>query len=118
MGEGFNVIVGEVRAHATTVTTVASQVRSVSGGAQDSVGGAFGQIAEFFASAITQACGDLRGGIERAGQTVEQVRSGLSQVADAYQAVDDNHASLFNKAVPSVSGSSVSGSSVSGEGLA
>ena len=31
---------------------------------------------------------------------MDQVQSGLSQVADAYQAVDDNHASLFDKAVP------------------
>jgi len=101
MGEGFNVVVGEVRAHATTVTTIASQVRSASSGAQDSVGGgAFGQIAEFFASAITQACDELRQVTDRASQTVDQVQSGLSQVADSYQAVDDNHASLFDRAVP------------------
>jgi hypothetical protein len=31
---------------------------------------------------------------------VDQVQSGLSQVAEAYQSVDDNHASLFDKAVP------------------
>ena len=102
MGEGFNVVVGEVRAHASTVTTVASQVRSAAAGAQDSVGGgAFGQIGEFFASAITQACNELRQVGDRASQTVDQVQSGLSQIAEAYQAIDDNHASLFNKAVPS-----------------
>ena len=101
MGEGFNVVVGEVRAHATTVTTVASQVRSASSGAQESVGGgAFGQIAEFFASEISQACGELRSVTDAASRTVDQVQSGLSQVADAYQAVDENHASLFDKAVP------------------
>lgn len=101
MGEGFNVVVGEVRAHATVVTTIASQVRSASGGAQESVGGgAFGEIGEFFASAISQACGELASIGELAGQTVEQVQSGLSAVADAYQAVDDNHMALFNKAVP------------------
>jgi methyl-accepting chemotaxis protein len=101
MGEGFNVVVGEVRAHASTVTTVASQVRSAAAGAQDSVGGgAFGQIGEFFASAITQACNELRQVGDRASQTVDQVQSGLSQVAEAYQSVDDNHASLFDKAVP------------------
>ena len=101
MGEGFNVVVGEVRAHATTVTTIASQVRSASGGAQESVGGgAFGEIAEFFASFLSQACGELRSIGELAGQTVEQVQSGLSAVADAYQSVDDNHMALFNKAVP------------------
>jgi methyl-accepting chemotaxis protein len=101
MGEGFNVVVGEVRAHATTVTTVASQVRSASSGAQDSVsGGAFGQIAEFFASAITQACNELRSVTDATSRTVDQVQSGLSQVADAYQRVDDNHAELFGKAVP------------------
>jgi methyl-accepting chemotaxis protein len=101
MGEGFDVVVGEVRAHATTVTDIASQVRSASGGAQESVGGgAFGQIGEFFASAISQACGELQSIGDRASQTVDQVQSGLSQVADAYQAVDDNHATLFDKAVP------------------
>jgi methyl-accepting chemotaxis protein len=101
MGEGFNVVVGEVRAHASTVSTVASQVRSAAAGAQDSVGGgAFGQIGEFFASAITQACNELRQVGDRASQTVDQVQSGLSQVAEAYQSVDDNHASLFDKAVP------------------
>ena len=100
MGEGFNVVVGEVRAHATTVTTIASQVRSASSGVQDSVNGAFGQIGEFFASAISQACGELRSVIDGTSQTVDQVQSGLSQVADAYQAVDENHATLFSKAVP------------------
>ena len=105
MGEGFNVVVGEVRAHATTVTTVASQVRSASSGAQDSVsGGAFGQIAEFFASAITQACGELRSVTDTASRTVDQVQSGLSQVADAYQRVDENHAEIFGKAVPTGGG--------------
>lgn len=101
MGTGFNVSIGEVRAHATTVTTVATMVRSASGNAQDSVGGgAFGQIGQFFAQAITQAADELRAGIDRAGQTVDQVQSGLSQVADSYQAVDERHMTLFNNAVP------------------
>lgn len=101
MGTGFNVSIGEVRAHATTVTTVAAQVRSASSSAQDSVGGgAYGQIGQFFASAITQACDELRQGIDRASQTVDQVESGLTQVADAYQAIDDRHATLFGNAVP------------------
>ena len=105
MGEGFNVVVGEVRAHAETVTSVAEAVRSASSGSQDSVsGGAFGQIAEFFASAVTQACGELRSVTDRASQTVDQVVSGLGQVADAYQAVDERHASLFDKAVPTAEG--------------
>jgi hypothetical protein len=103
MGEGYNVVVGEVRAHAAVVTAIASQVRSASGGARDSVGGgAFGEIAEFFASAITQACDELRQIGAFASQTVDQVQSGLSQVADAYQAIEDNHASLFDRAVPVV----------------
>jgi type IV secretory pathway TrbL component len=101
MGEGFNVVVGEVRLHAETVTTIASSVRSASGSAQESVsGGAFGQIGEFFAAAISQACDELRQVANRASQTVDEVQSGLSQIADSYQAVDDNHASLFNNAVP------------------
>jgi hypothetical protein len=101
MGEGFNVVVGEVRLHAETVTTIASRVRSASGGAQESVGGgAFGQIGEFFAAAIMQACDELRQVADRASQSVDEVQSGLSQIADSYQRVDDAHASLFNRAVP------------------
>jgi hypothetical protein len=101
MGSGFNVSIGEVRAHATTVTTVATMVRSASGNAQDSVGGdAFGQIGQFFAQAISQAADQLREGINRASQTVEQVQSGLDQVADAYEAIDERHMSLFKAAVP------------------
>ena len=87
--------------HAQTVTSVAEAVRSASSTSQDSVaGGAFGQIAEFFASAITQACGELRSVTDRASQTVDQVVSGLGQVADGYEAVDERHASLFDQAVP------------------
>jgi methyl-accepting chemotaxis protein len=101
MGSGFNVSIGEVRAHATTVTTVASMVRSASDNAYDSVGGgAFGQIGQFFAQAITQAADELRQGITRASQTVDEVQSGLSQVADAYQAIDERHMALFQAAVP------------------
>lgn len=81
--------------------SIASAVRSASGGAQESVGGgAFGEIAEFFAQAIVQACGELREVGEFASRTVDQVQSGLSQVADAYAAIEDNHASLFERAVP------------------
>lgn len=103
MGEGFDVVVGEVRVHAETVTSVAEGVRSASSGAQDSVsGGAFGEIAEFFASMVTQACQELRSIGDSASQTVDQVVSGLSQVADAYQTVDDTHASHFTNAVPAM----------------
>lgn len=101
MGSDFNVSVGEVRAHAETVSTVAMTVRTTSSNAQDSVGGgAFGQIGQFFAQAVTQAAAELREGISRAGQTVEQVQSGLSQVADAYQAADEAHTSLFRAFEP------------------
>lgn len=97
MGEGFNVDVSAVRSHAQTVGTIAGQVRTASSRAQESVsGGAFGQIAEFFASAVTGAANEIRGGIEHASQTVNQVESGLNQAADAYQAVDERHAQLFN----------------------
>lgn len=106
MSSDFNVSVGEVRAHAETVTTVASMVRSASANAQDSVGGgAFGQIGEFFAQAITQAAAELREGIDRASQTVEQVQSGLSQVANAYQAADEQHMALFRAVAPELEAS-------------
>ncbi|MFI7676198.1 type VII secretion target [Actinophytocola sp. NPDC049390] len=95
MGD-FNVHVGEVRTHAETVGSVAANVRSVAGAAQDNVsGGAFGQIAEFFASAITSAAGDVRQAMNGASQTVDQVQSGLVQVADDYQATEDHHTHVF-----------------------
>jgi len=99
MGDDFNVNVGEVRSHAQTVGTIADQVRSSGSGAQDSVsGGAFGQIAEFFASAITGAANEIRGGISHAGGTVNQVQDGLSQAADGYQATEDQHVRAFKLA--------------------
>jgi methyl-accepting chemotaxis protein len=71
-------------------------------------GGAFGQIGEFFAAAISQACEELRQVANRASQSVDEVQSGLSQIAESYQRVDDAHASLFNRSVPAP-GSSVEG---------
>ena len=95
MGD-FNVSVGEVREHAQTVGSIAANVRSVAGSAQDSVsGGAFGQIAEFFASAITGAAGEVRQAMNGASQTVDQVSSGLTLVADDYQATEDQHTKVF-----------------------
>lgn len=95
MGD-FNVNVDEVRAHAQTVGNIAQTVRSVAGGAQDSVsGGAFGQIAEFFASAITGAADLVRQTMNDAGQTVDQVQTGLNQAADGYQMTEDKHVQVF-----------------------
>lgn len=96
MGEGFNVSVDEVRSHAQTVGNIAANVQSAAGSASDSVsGGAFGQIAEFFASAITSAADVVRQSMTDAGQTVGQVQTGLNQVADNYQAIEDEHVRVF-----------------------
>lgn len=96
MGDDFNVNVGEVRAHAQTVGSIAANVRSVASGATDSVsGGAFGEIAEFFASAITGAAGVVRQSMNDAGQTVDQVQTGLNHVADGYQSTEDRHVQVF-----------------------
>lgn len=96
MGTGFNVNTSEIRGHAETVGGIAGEVRSASGSAQDSVsGGAFGQIGEFFASAITGAADELRSGINTAGQTVEQVQQGLTTVVNDYQSIDDQRGQVF-----------------------
>lgn len=96
MGDDFNVNVGEVRAHAQTVGSIAATVRSVADGAQDSVsGGAFGEIAEFFASAITGAADVVRQSLNNASQTVDQVQTGLGQAADGYQTTEDHHVQVF-----------------------
>lgn len=96
MGTGFNVNTSEIRGHAETVSAIAGEVRAASGSARDSVsGGAFGQIGEFFASAITGAAAELRSGITTAGQTVEQVQQGLTTVVDDYQSIDDQRGQVF-----------------------
>lgn len=96
MGDDFNVNVGEVRSHAQTVGSIAANVRSVAGGATDSVsGGAFGEIAEFFASAITGAADAVRQSMNDASQTVDQVQTGLSLAADGYQTTEDRHVQVF-----------------------
>lgn len=96
MGDDFNVSIGEVRAHAQTVAGIAATVRSVASSAQDSVsGGAFGQIAEFFASAITGAADVVRQSMNNAGEAVNQVQSGLNEAADGYQATEDHHVQVF-----------------------
>lgn len=96
MGEGYNVSIDEVRSHAETVGGIAADVRSVAGGAQDSVsGGAFGEIAEFFASAITGAADVVRQTMNGASQNVDQVQSGLSLAADGYQALEERHVQVF-----------------------
>jgi uncharacterized protein YukE len=58
-------------------------------------GGAFGQIAEFFASAITGAANEVRQGMTGASQTVDQVQTGLNHVADGYQLMEDRHVQVF-----------------------
>lgn len=99
MGVDFNVNVGEVRTHAQTVGNIAENVRSVAGGASDSVsGGAFGQIAEFFASAITGAADVVRQSMNNAGQAVDQVQTGLKETADGYELVEDRHVQVFSTA--------------------
>jgi phage-related protein len=96
MGDDFNVHVGEVRSHAQTVGSIAANVRSVAGSATDSVsGGAFGEIAEFFASAITGAADAVRQSVNNASQTVDQVQTGLNLVADGYQATEERHVQVF-----------------------
>jgi hypothetical protein len=96
MGDDFNVNVDQVRAHAQAVGEIAATVRSVAGSAQDSVsGGAFGEIAEFFASAITGAADIVRQTMDGASQTVDQVQTGLKLAADGYQMTEDEHVRAF-----------------------
>lgn len=95
-GDDFTVNLVEVRAHASAVATIAAQVNSISRVTREAMGGGtYGMVGEFFASAITQACGDVRGTIAGAGHAVHDVRSGLGLAADAYQQTDDLHASLL-----------------------
>lgn len=96
MGDGFDINVGEVRAHCSTVATLSSQVNSAGGPAQASVhDNAYGVIGQFFAAAIMLASDDARDGILRAARSLTDVHSGLTAVVDAYQQVDQARADVF-----------------------
>lgn len=95
-GDGFTVDPGEVRAHASAVANIATQVNSISRTTKEAMnGGTYGMVGEFFASAIMQSCGDVRDRIADASRAVGDVRTGLGSSADAYQQVDDLHATLL-----------------------
>jgi hypothetical protein len=97
MGSGFNVDVAEVRAHASTVATLSSQVNAATRTAAASVtDNAYGLIGQFFAAAIMAASDQVREGILRAAQSMREVQAGLEAVADLYQQVDETRARLFS----------------------
>lgn len=97
MGDSFSVNVAEVRSHATTVGTLAGQVREATTAAQTSVSGdAYGLIGQFFASAIIEACGTGQEGFAKAAQTVDQMRDGLNATAELYQGIDQSNATGLN----------------------
>ena len=94
--DGFNVDVGEVRAHSSTVATISSQVNSACQTAQASVhDNAYGVIGQFFAAAIMLAGDQVRDGILKAAKSFLDVKHGLDAVADAYHKVDQAHAELL-----------------------
>ena len=96
MSEGFNVNVGEVRQHASTVATISSQVNQACNLAQDSLhGNAYGMVGAFFAGAMMLAGGQVRDGLMRGAQSFMDVSKGLKAVADLYQQVDQARAELF-----------------------
>lgn len=96
MGEAFDVNVGEVRVHSSTVATLSTQVQSACGAAQASVhGNAYGMIGQFFAAALMLAGDQARDGILTAARSFMDVRAGLNAVADLYQQVDETHAELM-----------------------
>jgi hypothetical protein len=94
--DGFNVDVGEVRAHSSTVATISSQVNSACQTAQASVhDNAYGVIGQFFAAAIMLAGDQVRDGSLKAAKSFSDVKSGLDAVANAYQQVDQARAELM-----------------------
>lgn len=94
--ESFDVNVGEVRVHSSTVATLSSQVTSACQTAQASVhDNAYGMIGQFFAAAIMLASDQVRDGILKAAKSFLDVQAGLAAVADLYQQVDEAHAELM-----------------------
>jgi hypothetical protein len=96
MVDGFNVNVGEVQVHSTTVATLSSQVNSACSTAQGSMhGNAYGAIGAFFAAALMMASGQVRDGILSAAKSFTDVQHGLKAVADLYREVDQRNAELM-----------------------
>jgi excreted virulence factor EspC (type VII ESX diderm) len=94
--DGFNVNVGEVRDHSSTVATLSSQVNSACQTASASVhGNAYGMIGQFFAAALMLAGDQVRDGILKAAKSFMDVQTGLTAVADLYHQVDQAHAELM-----------------------
>lgn len=94
--DGFNVNVGEVRVHSSTVATISSQVNSACQTAQASVhDNAYGVIGQFFAAAIMLASDQVRDGFLKAAKSFLDVKSGLDAVANTYQQVDEARAELM-----------------------
>lgn len=99
MGDGFEVDVDGLRAHAAAVGGIAGQVGSAGSAAQTTVdGGSFGAIAEFFAQAVLSATGQVRDAIGTSAQTVQDVQAGLTATANLYQQIEDLHAGVFRVA--------------------
>ncbi|GAA2974343.1 type VII secretion target [Actinokineospora diospyrosa] len=93
---GFDINLGEVRAHADTVASISTEVNSALRIAQATVGGnAYGAIGAFFASAIALASDDVREAITKTAKAYMDVQDGLRAVAADYQEIDDAHARVF-----------------------
>lgn len=94
--DGFNVNVGEVRVHSSTVATLSSQVSSACQTASASPhDNAYGVIGQFFAAALMLASDQVRDGILGAARSFLDVKAGLDAVADAYHQVDQARAELM-----------------------
>ncbi len=95
MGDKFDVDVGEVRAHAATVGSVSEQVNAAQATHPAVAEGAFGEVAAFFATAVTSAGEEIRDVIAASARSVSNVQGGLDATADLYEQIDDRHAQLL-----------------------
>jgi hypothetical protein len=96
MGDAFEINVGDLRQHASTVATISSEVNMACQLAQAALqGNAYGVIGQFLALALMQAGGDVRDVILKAVKSFTDVQSGLKAVADLYEQVDKAHADIL-----------------------
>src|SRR2546430_13206253 len=97
MADGFNINLGELRTHASTVGGIAGQVNAASSAAQSALhGNAYGVIGQFLATALLAACGQTGQSIVQAAKSLSDVQAGLKAVADLYQQIDQAHAKLLS----------------------
>jgi hypothetical protein len=116
---GFDVNVGEVRAHADTVATLSDRVNSAGVTAQAPVGGgAYGVFGASFAASLAHAADQVREAVAGGAESFTDVRIGLGEAAELYRQIDETHAQLLRGIGGEVDSGTTTASGAGAQGIA